>query len=118
MAISARALEQPLIEAPVNLDNGETGWYPGLCIDKTNFTSAQPGTVFTFEYTINKSSEGHSFTLCTNYPNTKMPGFEGTAGDKEMNLNVSEDGVYNHTITEEAIALLKDNDAINYDGSV
>ena len=47
-----------------------------------------------------------------------MPGFEGTAGDKEMNLNVSEDGVYNHTITEEAIALLKDNDAINYDGSV
>lgn len=118
MALSAMALEQPLIETPVNLDNGETGWYPGLCIDKTNFTSAQPGTVFTFEYTINSSSEGHSFTLCTNYSNTKMPGFEGTAGEKEMNLNVSEDGVYNYTITEEAIALLKDNGAINYDGSV
>lgn len=118
MALSAIALEQPLIESPVSLDNGETGWYPGLCLDKTAFTSAQPGTVFTFEYTLNKDSEGHSFTLCTNYSNTKLPGFEGTQGEKEMNLNVSEDGVYNYTISAETISLLNDNGAINYDNSV
>lgn len=118
MALSAIALEQPLIDSPVSLDNGETGWYPGLCLDKTAFTSAQPGTVFTFEYTINEASEGHSFTLCTNYSNTKLPDFDGTAGEKEMNLDVNEDGVYNYTITSETISLLNDNGAINYDNSV
>lgn len=118
MALTAMAIEQPLIESPVSLDNGETGWYPGLCLDKTAFTSAQPGTVFTFEYTLNETSGEHSFALCTNYSNTKLPGFEGTAGDKGMNLIVSENGVYNYTITAETISLLNDNGAINYDNSV
>ncbi len=118
MALQAMALEVSLIEAPVNLDNGETGWYPGLCIDKTHFISSKPGTVFTFEYSVNPESEIHSFALCSNYSNTKMPGFEGTAGEKGMNLDVTVDGVYDYTITEEAIAMLQDNNIINFDGSV
>lgn len=117
MALGASALERQLIDAPVNLDNGETGWYPGLCIQKGIFTSVPAGTIFTIDYTLNPDSEGHSFKLCSSWSNKLLPGFEGNSEDGTI-YAVTEDGSYEYTITEETISKLDDSDFTGWDGDV
>ncbi len=36
-SLSAFALEQQLLASPQSLDTEETGWFPGICIDKAPF---------------------------------------------------------------------------------
>ena len=113
IVLSASAtVEKDLITESVDLDNSSYGWYPGLVIDRANFTSAPVGTKLIIEYTLN-SGDSHGFRLCTNYANTPLPGFE--EDDADHNYNPTADGSYSYEITQETIDLLNDVNAIQYD---
>ena len=113
VVLSASAtVEKDLITESVDLDNSSYGWYPGLVIDRANFTSAPVGTKLIIEYTLN-SGDSHGFRLCTNYSNTPLPGFE--VDDADHNYYPTADGSYSYEITQETIDLLNNTDAIAWD---
>lgn len=117
-SLSAFALEQQLLASPQSLDTEETGWFPGICIEKAPFLTAKPGTELVIDYTLNDGVDSHSFKLATAYGGTLLPGFEGNSGENNANLDVTENGRYRYTITQETIDLLNNNDAIGWDGFV
>ena len=104
--------DEEVIASEINLDDAAYGWYPGYVFDRSIITSAEVGWAIVIDYTLN-DGENHGFRLCTNYSNTPLPGFEVDAEDH--NYYPSADGSYSYAITQEAIDLLKDTNAINWD---
>ncbi|MGM9726649.1 MAG: hypothetical protein ACI3YJ_03450 [Prevotella sp.] len=114
-AVCVNAKVVDLLGAPVNLDDADYGWYPGLCIEKSKIVSQEAGVHILIDYTLNEAANGHSFKLATAYTGKLMPGFAALLPEGQDYYGVSEDGTYDYVLTQEDIDLLNNNDAISWD---
>lgn len=113
--------EQPLAECPLEMDNK---FWPGVLIPRATISGAESGWRIYMDYELITDVNTHMFALTSNFGKTNLPGFSGTIQDNPKDapdrycMELTANGSYTYTITDETIAKLKDSSFHGWDGNV